>query len=60
MIEGVLAVAVLAVCLVVYHLMVQNGRTLLRLEALERQLRQHGILLPEAQPATGGLPKALS
>lgn len=55
-IAGVFAVAFLAVCVVVYHLLVQNGRTLLRLEALERQLRDHGILLPEAQPASGGLP----
>jgi len=36
--------------------MVQNGRVMLRLEALERQLREQDILPPEGQPLPPGLP----
>jgi peroxiredoxin len=50
---------VLAVILAaVYHLIVQNGRLLLRLESLERQLREQGIPVADADhPLPAGIPE---
>jgi peroxiredoxin len=52
----VLGIAVVGACVLLYQLMVQNGRVMLRLEALERQLREQDILPPEGQPLPAGLP----
>lgn len=52
----VLGIAVVGACVLLYQLMVQNGRVMLGLEALERQLREQDILPPEGQPLPAGLP----
>jgi peroxiredoxin len=51
---GILLAAVFAV---LYHLIQQNGRVLLRLESLERQLREQGIPIADGEnPLPAGLP----
>ncbi len=53
----VLGIAVVGASgLPLYQLMLQNGRALLRIEALERQLREQDIPPPEGQALPPGLP----
>jgi peroxiredoxin len=52
----VLGIAVVGAWALLYQLMLQSGRALLRIEALERQLREQDILPPEGQALPPGLP----
>ena len=53
-----LAAALTALAAAVYHLIVQNGRMLLRIESLERQLREQGIPIADGEnPLPNGVPK---
>ena len=58
-IVGLIVVGILLATLfgAVYHLFQQNGRLLLRMESLERQLREHGLPIADgANPLPVGVP----
>jgi peroxiredoxin len=55
LVVSVLGISAFGACLLLYQLMVQNGTILLRLEALERQLRDQEIPLPQGL-AVGSVP----
>jgi peroxiredoxin len=52
----VLLTSVIGACVLLYHLMVQNGRILLRLEALEQHQRDQNVLSPHEHAFPPGFP----